>query len=68
MTGDRRDLRSCATGGSLAYCNPHFDVAFGYTVHRLPLPGGADERALRLSRVVRRCCVAVDGGTPRAVW
>jgi hypothetical protein len=53
---------------SLAYCDPHFDVAFGYTVHRIPLPAGADERALRLSRDVRRCCVAADGGNPRAAW
>jgi CubicO group peptidase (beta-lactamase class C family) len=66
--GSYRAFGHDGAGGSLAYCDPHFDVAFGYTVHRVPLPGGADERALRLSRVVRRCCVAVDGGTPRAAW
>ena len=66
--GSYRAFGHDGAGGSLAYCDPHFDVAFGYTVHRIPLPGGADERALRLSRVVRRCCVAVDGGTPRAAW
>jgi CubicO group peptidase (beta-lactamase class C family) len=66
--GSYRAFGHDGAGGSLAYCDPHFDVAFGYTVHRIPLPGGADERALRLSRDVRRCCVAVDGGTPRAAW
>jgi CubicO group peptidase (beta-lactamase class C family) len=66
--GSYRAFGHDGAGGSLAYCDPHFDVAFGYTVHRIPLPGGADERALRLSRDVRRCCVAVDGGAPRAVW
>jgi CubicO group peptidase (beta-lactamase class C family) len=66
--GSYRAFGHDGAGGSLAYCDPHFDVAFGYTVHRIPLPGGADERALRLSRDVRRCCVAADGGTPRAAW
>jgi CubicO group peptidase (beta-lactamase class C family) len=66
--GSYRAFGHDGAGGSLAYSDPHFDVGFGYTVHRIPLPGGADERAVRLSRDVRRCCVAVDGGTPRAVW
>ncbi|HEY1652224.1 MAG TPA: serine hydrolase domain-containing protein [Acidimicrobiales bacterium] len=66
--GSYRAFGHDGAGGSLAFCDPHFDVAFGYTVHRIPLPGGADERALRLSRDVRRCCVAADGGTPRAAW
>ena len=66
--GSYRAFGHDGAGGSLAFCDPHFDVAFGYTVHRIPLPGGADDRALRLSRDVRRCCVAADGGTPRAAW
>jgi CubicO group peptidase (beta-lactamase class C family) len=66
--GSYRAFGHDGAGGSLAYCDPHFDVTFGYTVHRIPLPGGADERALRLSRDVRRCCVAVDGGTPLGAW
>jgi CubicO group peptidase (beta-lactamase class C family) len=66
--GSYRTFGHDGAGGSLAYCDPHFDVSFGYTVHRIPLPGGADQRALRLSRDVRRCCVAIDGGTPRAAW
>jgi CubicO group peptidase (beta-lactamase class C family) len=41
-------------GGSLAFCDPSCDVAFGYTVQRLPLPGGMDARAVELARLVRR--------------
>jgi CubicO group peptidase (beta-lactamase class C family) len=66
--GSYRTFGHDGAGGSLAFSDPHFDVAFGYTVHRIPLPGGADARAIRLSRDVRRCCVAVDGGEPVAVW
>ena len=40
-------------GGSLAFCDPTYDIAFGYTVQRLPLPGGMDARAVELARVVR---------------
>jgi CubicO group peptidase (beta-lactamase class C family) len=40
-------------GGSLAFCDPAYDVAFGYTVQRLPLPGGMDARAVELARLVR---------------
>ena len=42
-------------GGSLAFCDPGVDVAFGYTVQRLPMPGGLDRRAVELARVIRRC-------------
>jgi CubicO group peptidase (beta-lactamase class C family) len=66
--GSYRAFGHDGAGGSLAYSDPHFDVAFGYTVHRIPLPGGADARALGLSRTVRRCCVGADGGTPRPAW
>lgn len=41
-------------GGSLAFCDPHHDLAFGYIVQRIPLPGGADQRALRLTRDIRK--------------
>jgi CubicO group peptidase (beta-lactamase class C family) len=45
-------------GGSLAFCDPSVDVAFGYTVQRLPLPGGMDARAVELARLVRRAIKA----------
>jgi CubicO group peptidase (beta-lactamase class C family) len=41
-------------GGSQAFCDPSIDVAFGYTVQRLPLPGG-NKRALELAGLVRQC-------------
>ena len=41
-------------GGSLAFHDPTVDVSFGYTVQRLPLPGGMDARAVELARLVRR--------------
>jgi CubicO group peptidase (beta-lactamase class C family) len=40
-------------GGSLAFCDPTQEIAFGYTVQRLPLPGGMDARAVELARLVR---------------
>ncbi|MHB1854310.1 MAG: serine hydrolase domain-containing protein [Acidimicrobiales bacterium] len=42
-------------GGSLAFCDPRLEIAFGYTVQRLPLPGGMDKRAVELARAVRFC-------------
>lgn len=42
-------------GGSLAFCDPMHDLAFGYTVQRLPLPGGVDARAIELTHVLRGC-------------
>jgi CubicO group peptidase (beta-lactamase class C family) len=40
-------------GGSLAFCDPVPDIAFGYTVQRMPVPGGMDLRAVELARLVR---------------
>jgi CubicO group peptidase (beta-lactamase class C family) len=40
-------------GGSLAFCDPAHDIAFGYTVQRLPLPGGMGARAVALAQLVR---------------
>lgn len=40
-------------GGSLAFCDPTLDVSFGYTVQRLPLPGGMDARAVEMAQLVR---------------
>jgi CubicO group peptidase (beta-lactamase class C family) len=57
--GSYRAFGHDGAGGSLAYCDPYLDVAFGYTVQRIPLPGGADARALSLSRLVRRAVRAL---------
>ncbi|KQR74442.1 hypothetical protein ASF98_22015 [Arthrobacter sp. Leaf337] len=40
-------------GGALGYADPLYDVSFGYIPLQMQLPGGADARALRLSRTVR---------------
>lgn len=45
-------------GGSCAFNDPMYETAFGYTVQRLPLPGGADARALELTRELRGCVQA----------
>ena len=42
-------------GGSLAFRDPHYDISFGYTVQRMPMPGGMDARAVELTRVLRDC-------------
>ncbi len=53
--GSVRAFGHDGAGGSLAFCDPTHDVAFGYTVQRLPLPGGMDTRAVELAAAVRRC-------------
>jgi CubicO group peptidase (beta-lactamase class C family) len=53
--GTPRAFGHDGAGGSLAFCDPGVDVAFGYTVQRLPLPGGLDKRAVELTRVIRKC-------------
>jgi CubicO group peptidase (beta-lactamase class C family) len=53
--GSFRAFGHDGAGGSLAFCDPTYDLGFGYTVQRMPLPGGMDQRAVELSKVVRRC-------------
>jgi len=53
--GSPRAFGHDGAGGSLAFCDPTFDLGFGYTVQRLPLPGGLDARAVELSRRIRHC-------------
>jgi CubicO group peptidase (beta-lactamase class C family) len=53
--GSARAFGHDGAGGSLAFCDPEFDLGFGYTVQRLPLPGGLDKRAVELSRCLRSC-------------
>jgi len=53
--GSWRAFGHDGAGGSLAFCDPTYDVAFAYTVQRLPLPGGVDARAIELTHVLRAC-------------
>jgi CubicO group peptidase (beta-lactamase class C family) len=53
--GSVRAFGHDGAGGSLAFCDPAHDIGFGFTVQRLPLPGGMDPRAVELASVVRSC-------------
>lgn len=53
--GSARAFGHDGAGGSLAFADPTYDLAFGYTVQQLPLPGGMDDRAVALTKVLRAC-------------
>ena len=42
-------------GGCLGVSDPYYELSFGYTVKRIPMPGGVDSRSLELMKVVRSC-------------
>jgi CubicO group peptidase (beta-lactamase class C family) len=41
--------------GAIAIADPWHDLAYGHVPRRMSLPGGADERGLRLAATVRAC-------------
>jgi CubicO group peptidase (beta-lactamase class C family) len=42
-------------GGALAFADPLYDLAFGYIPTPMTTPGGADDRAIHLSQILRGC-------------
>jgi CubicO group peptidase (beta-lactamase class C family) len=42
-------------GGALGFADPRYRMGFGYIPQPMQPPGGADPKALRLSRVLRAC-------------
>ncbi len=56
--GSARAFGHDGAGGSLAFADPMYDLAFGYTTQRLPLPGGMDDRAVALTKVLRACVLS----------
>jgi CubicO group peptidase (beta-lactamase class C family) len=49
-------------GGAVGVYDPFHRLAFGYTVKRIPLPGGCDSRAIELMRHVRAVHTSIAGG------
>jgi len=45
-------------GGALGFADPGTRTAFGFTTSTVPVPGGADRRALEVARLVRRIGLA----------
>jgi CubicO group peptidase (beta-lactamase class C family) len=58
--GSYRAFGHDGAGGSLAFADPLYDLAFGYIPMPMQLPGGADPKAVRLSGLVRGCIRALS--------
>lgn len=56
--GSFRAFGHDGAGGSLAFCDPTYDLAFGYIVQKMPLEAGMDARAVQLTQLVRACLTA----------
>jgi CubicO group peptidase (beta-lactamase class C family) len=53
--GSYRAFGHDGAGGSLAFADPEYGLAFGYVPARMTWPGGADRRALTLAAAIRDC-------------
>lgn len=63
--GSHRAFGHDGAGGTLGFADPEYQLAFGYNVWPMVSPGGADPRAVALSRVARLCAsrqAALPGG------
>ncbi|RAJ85023.1 CubicO group peptidase (beta-lactamase class C family) [Streptomyces sp. PsTaAH-137] len=56
--GSARAVGHDGAGGAIAFYDPADDLAFGYVPRRIPLPGGADARAIRIAEIAHRCARA----------
>ncbi|MFD8568039.1 serine hydrolase domain-containing protein [Streptomyces sp. NPDC059639] len=55
LYGSARAVGHDGAGGAIAFYDPADDLAFGYVPQRIPLPGGADARAVRMAQIAHRC-------------
>jgi hypothetical protein len=53
--GSYRAFGHDGAGGALGYADPMYDLAFGYIPMPMQYPGGADEKGVDLSAIVREC-------------
>jgi CubicO group peptidase (beta-lactamase class C family) len=53
--GSYRAFGHDGAGGALGFADPSYDLAFGYVPAAMQYPGGADSRAISLSRAIRAC-------------
>lgn len=59
--GSHRAFGHDGAGGALGFADPAYDLGFGYLTQPMYYPGGADHRAIALSRLVRRTIVSLAG-------
>jgi CubicO group peptidase (beta-lactamase class C family) len=48
-------------GGALGFADPMYELSFGYMTQPMYYPGGADQRAIALSQLVRRTIASLAG-------
>jgi CubicO group peptidase (beta-lactamase class C family) len=56
--GGARAVGHDGAGGAIAFHDPVDALSFAYVPKRIPLPGGADARAVRLAGTAHRCAAA----------
>jgi CubicO group peptidase (beta-lactamase class C family) len=61
--GSHRAFGHDGAGGALGFADPLHDLAFGYMTQPMYHPGGADQRAIALSQLVRRTATSLTSLT-----
>jgi CubicO group peptidase (beta-lactamase class C family) len=59
--GSHRAFGHDGAGGALGFADPMYDLALGYMTQPMSYPGGADQRAIALSQLVRRIVASLAG-------